>query len=442
MTKRRRYRWPAPANLLIAMVIAGSGIAVSGIAVSTTAGGQEPSPAELKSDVLQWVDELDASSLAKRKAAEKSLIESGPAALAFLPESKPGISVEASERLDRVRKALQAIRTETETKSEGIEIRLDDVSNLGEALEAISRDSGVEFEHDANESLPIDSVASPLSFWHAVDLVLDQASLDVNFYGGDEGVLQLTARQPERPSRVDSAAYTGVYRIEPTAVTSRRSLNRPDLSGLNISVEISWEPRLTPIGLTLPIDQLLGKLDDGQTLTPQESGDTIDVATTSDIAFSEFFLPMQLPAGQPEKIATLSGQIRALLPGKQQDFELKLDQVGNKKTIDAMTVEVEGVRANGPLHEIRVGVLLRDADRSLESHRHWIFENDVHVRRKDGSRADHLGYEVYRQTAEGVGVGYLFDLGDVPADSTLVYRSPTAVVPSEVSFLIQDIALP
>ena len=151
---------------------------------------------------------------------------------------------------------------------------------------------------------------------------------------------------------------------------------------------------------------------------------------------------MQLPAGQPENVEALSGIIRALLPGKRQTFELKLNDVAGKETIDAMTVALEGVRKNGPLHEIRVGISLQDAERSLESHRHWIFENDAYVTRKDGSRADHLGYEVYRQSESGVGVGYLFDLGDAIAESTFMYESPTAVVLNEVPFVIQDIPLP
>ncbi len=397
---------------------------------------------DLKSNVLEWVDELDAPSLGKRKAAEQSLIEAGPDALQYLPETKAGISIEAAERLTRVRKALQSMRTETETKSGSISIRLNDVSTLGEALEAISRDSGIEFEYDGDESMAISPVEAPLSFWHAIDLVLDQAGLDINFYGGDVGTLQLTPRNPERPSRVDSAAYTGVYRIEPTMVTARRNLSNPTMNGLSIGVEISWEPRLTPIGLTIPIAQLTGRLDDDAILKPQESGETIDVATNSDIAFSEFYLPLKLPAGQPNKIQALSGIIRALLPGKQQTFELSLAEPNSKKTIDAMTVQIEAIRKNGPLHEIRVGVELQDADRSLESHRHWIFENEVHVKLKDGSRADHLGYEVYRQTESNVGIGYLFDLGDEVNEATFIYKSPTAVVPNEVPFVIQDIALP
>lgn len=394
-----------------------------------------------KSDVLRWVDELDARSLSTRKAAERALIDAGPNALDFLPESKPGMSIEATERLSRVRKTLMKQRTKMETSAESASVDLGNAATLGEALEAISRDSGIEFDIDADPSLAITTTGTSLPFWHALDLVLDQASLDINFYAGDQNTLKLVGRAPERPSRVDSAAYAGVYRIEPTAVTSRLALDNPTLSALNISVQIAWEPRMTPIGLTLPIDQLSAKLDDGAKLKPQESGDTIDVATNADIAFSEFFLPMQLPAGQPEKVESLTGLVRALLPGKKQTFDLPLSQSGTPQTIDAMTVTVESVRPNGPLHEVRVGVELKDADRSLESHRHWIFENQVFVRRKDGSRADHLGYEVYRQTNSGVGIGYLFDLG-LPEEATLVYQSPTAVIPSEVSFVIQDIPLP
>ncbi|WP_144057740.1 hypothetical protein [Novipirellula maiorica] len=413
------------------------------LAFSVSLGGQcQETADDLKSDVLEWVDELDASSLAKRQAAENALIQAGPDVLQYLPENKTGMSIEASERLTRVRKALFSLRTQNEVESLGISIRLGDAETVGEAFEAISRDSGIEFEFDGDESTPIQSVATPLPFWHAVDLVLDQANLDINFYGGDRETLQIVRREPDRPSRVDSAAYTGVYRIEPTSVNSRRVLNRPKLSALNISMEISWEPRTTPIGLTIPIAQLRGELDDGAKLKPQETGETIDIATNSEIAFSEFYLPMQLPAGQPQKIESISGVIKAILPGKRQTFELPLSEPGKDVKLDAMQVTLEQVRKNGPIHEVRIGVTLDDAGRSLESHRQWIFENSAFVKRADGSRADHLGYEVYRQTANGVGIGYLFDLGDSVGESKLIYESPTAVVSNEVSFVLQDIMLP
>jgi hypothetical protein len=412
------------------------------VLITATVGRGQQIDAELKSHVLEWIDQLDAPSLSVRKAAEQSLIEVGPAALPFFPETKRDASVEATERLTRVRRVLTSQQSKQRVEAEQVVIRLADVSTLQDAFEAISRDSGVEFEYDGDQSIKIVPTPALLSFWHALDLVLDQANLDINFYGGDRNSLKIVQRAEHRPSRVDSAAYSGIYRIEPTLVTSRRHLSQPALSGLNVNVEISWEPRLTPIGLTIPVQQLSGRLDNDEPLSPQVSGDTIDVATNSDIAFSEFYLPMQLPAGQPEKIESLSGLIRALMPGPQAKFELPLTQKSPTQTIDSMTVRVEDVRANGPLHQIRISVELANADRSLESHRHWLFENQIYVKRPDGSRADHLGYEVYRQTSSGVGVGYLFDLGESVGESTLIYQSPTAVIPNEVSFSIQDVPLP
>ena len=430
--------------MLFRTAIRAATVLVSALAIPTAIqpGYGQTESAQWKADVMEWVDQLDAPSLADRKAAEKSLIEAGPDVLPFLPEPKAGGSVEANARLSRIRMTLKARRTKSETTEEKVVIDLKNVSTLREAFEAISRDSGIEFEYQGDQSVAVEPVSSALSFWHAVDLVLDQTNLDINFYGGGRETLLIVPRNPDRPSRVDSAAYTGIYRIEPTLVTSRRHLSQPEMSGLNVNVEISWQPRRTPIGLTIPIQQLSGRLDDDQALTPQTSGETIDIATNSDIAFSEFYLPMKLPAGQPEKIQSLSGMIRALMPGKQQTFELSLTDQNASQTIDSMTVQVEDIRRNAPLHQIRIAVELKNADRSLESHRHWILENQVHVKRKDGSRADHLGYEVYRQTESGVGIGYLFDLGESVGQSTLIYQSPTAVVPNEVPFVIQDIPLP
>lgn len=395
-----------------------------------------------RADVLEWVDELDSPTLRVRKEAERSLLAAGPDALEYLPREEAVLSIEKSERLARVRKALKTDRAKADVDTKSTRIKLDKASNLGDALAAISLASGIQFEHDADIAIPINPVAAPLSFWHALDIVLDQANLDVNFYGGGSETLRLNPRADKRPSRVDSAAYVGVYRLEPTSVSSRRNLRQAELNRLNVVVEVSWEPRLTPIGLTIPVAQISGKLDDGAILKPQESSQTIPVTTNAAIAFSEVYFPLQLPAGQPSKISSLSGIINALLPGPKKSFEIPLVEPNGKQKIDAMSVQLESVRVDGPLHEIRVAVELDKAGRALESHRSWIFENEAFVRLKDGTKAERLGFEVYRQTESGVGVAYRFDLGDEADESTFVYRSPTSIVPNEVPFVIQDIPLP
>ncbi|EMI54556.1 hypothetical protein [Rhodopirellula sallentina] len=413
-------------------------------------------------DVPVWIAELDGPTAQTRREAEQKLLAAGPEAAEYVPVILDSLSLDARERLQRIEAQWRQMKTRVEIET--TTVRMAEAQSLGEALEAISLASGVEFDL-ASSGVPIDATqpihppAAPMGFWQAVDLVLDQTNLDINFYAGDRERLALVPRAEERMSRVDSAAYAGIYRIEPTMVTARRVLGAPSQNGLNLTMSISWQPNRTPIGLSIPISEVTGKLDNGVDLKPQTSGERIDIATSGEIAESQFYLPMRLPArridfdgkendkavprGDASEIKNLSGKITALLPGNRRQFTLMLDEVTPSQTQDAMTVTIERLRDSDPLHEIRVGVELMFAGRSLESHRQWIFENDVWVRLADGTRKDHLGYEVYRQTKTGVGIGYLFDLGgEIPADAELIYESPTSVRRNEVPFLVNGIPLP
>ncbi|MEM9365428.1 MAG: hypothetical protein AAGD07_05490 [Planctomycetota bacterium] len=397
-------------------------------------------------EVSLWVDQLDAPQLATRRKAEQRLIEAGPRARVHLPVSTAHLSQEARLRLQDVIASWQRARSAEASRLDTID--LDGAETLGAALEAISLATEVEFEHNANENAPVVVPAGPLSFWQALDLLLDQSDLDVNIYGGDRSTLMLVPREEERPSRVDSAAYAGVYRMEPTTVTSRRVLGRPRLSGLNVTMTLAWQPNRTPIGLTIPVGELQANLSNGAPLQSQASGETIEIATTSDLTESEFVLPMELPVRRdPEvdAIARIQGRIQALMPGPRHKFSLKISQPGALESKDAMTVAIESVRPNGPLHEVRLRVTLAEAGDALESHRMWLLENDAHAESDDGTRLDHLGYQVYSQSPNEVGIGYLFDFGgssSVDASLRLIYQSPVSVSQVAVPFMIEAIPLP
>jgi hypothetical protein len=418
------------------------GLAVLSLLTATIGRAQDVATQQRQvnqDDVLEWVDQLDATKASERAAAEAKLIAAGVEVLEFLPEQRGDFSVEAAERFERVKKALQEAKATQQT--DAIRVRLDDAKTLDDALEQISRESGIEFEHHAEGTTPIQAPGAPLSFWHAVDLVLDQSELDINHYAGDSQTLVLVPRSKNRRNRVDSAAYSGVYRIETTSINARRVFNQPEQSGLSLSMQITWQPGITPIGLTIPIQQISGKFEDGEKVIPQATGGTIDVSTNRDLAFSEFYLPLELPVESHDEIRSLSGKIQSLLPGKRHAFELPLDKPAEPKTKDAMTVQLDQVRQNGDLYEVRLSVEIDDADKALESHRQWIFQNPVTLKDHTGTIIDHLGYELYRQTENSIGIGYLFDLERVEGAS-LLYESPTSVVKNEVTFVLQDIALP
>ena len=404
--------------------------------------GSLPVNESLESRVQQLIQELDASQLAQRNAAEQALQELGEEALPFLPAAGTTLPPEVTKRVERLRVRI-AKNSATKVASKKLkEILLGNAATLGEALEAISRASGIEFSDVPNAEQKIDPFGSPLPFWHAVDYVLDQVDLDIDFYSGEAGTISLCPRAENRPNRVDSAAYAGIYRLEPVIVTSRRILRDASLSGMSVELEVAWKPDSHPIGISLPFVHLLAKLDDGASVGSPEPDGAIDIAPSDEVATTTIQIPLNLPAGRPTKIVSLSGKIISMLPGEIKQFDFPLKIASQTQTADFVTVKLEDVRKNGPLHEVRLGVEYKSPGKAMESHRGWLLGNEVYVSMPDGSRQDHLGYELYRHNETGVGIGYLFDIGDTPGEAKLVYKTPTAVVENEIDFVIQDIQMP
>jgi len=389
-----------------------------------------------------WVENLDASSSLDRRRAEQALLAAGPSILESLPKRVPGHSIEAAERLTRVREILSAQKDAAVKPSSQGFISLSGVKTFGAALEKIGLEAGVSFHHSIDENDPIEMVSQSLPFWHALDLLLDQKKLDINFYGGGSKTLQLVRRRDGRPSRVDSADYRSVFRLEPISVSAKRTLRQTALGGVNIALEVCWEPQVTPIGISFPLQKLKATLDSGGILLPQRSGGTVDVATTSEIAFAECNLPLQLPSGKSERIVSLKGIMRTMIPGPKKRFEIPLLSGSGEMTIDAMTVSLDAVKETDQLYQVAISIDLVEAGRSLESHRQWVFENRVFLERQDGTSIEHLGFEILRQTESGFGVSYLFNIKSDPSVLTLVYESPTSVSSKDIEFELKEIPLP
>lgn len=396
-----------------------------------------------RAEVERLVEQLEATQSAQRRAAERALIELGEPIRQWLPEDDQSLDAELRQRLQRVRQQLRAVPDEPELPLDGGVVRLGGAETLEAALAAITRDTGVEFSPPGEADTAITPLDTPLPFWQALDYVLDQADLEIDYYGGDRQSLRLRASDPQRSPRVDAAAYAGVFRLEPTIVTSRRVLRREQLSGLSVEIELAWMPGLTPIGVTLPLDSLQATFEDGQQVPARgDQTGSIEVATGRQIPMATLQLPLQLPASQPGDISSLAGRLQAMLPGATKRFEFPLKLASVTERADDVTVTFEAVRRSGELHEVRLGVEFGSPRDAMASHRMFLMDNEVFVTSEDGRRREHLGYQLYRQSRDGIGIGYLFDVGESLHGMTLHYETPTSVVQVDVEFLIDDIRMP
>jgi hypothetical protein len=404
---------------------------------------QPEADAQLAANVRQLVRQLDDPSLAQREAAERSLTELGAAALPLLPNVTPRMSAEVKDRLARVRSELE--KAAVAAVSQGTRVTLKGEMTLGEALVQIEKQTGNKAVASSGEDakLKLDIEGSP--YWQALDEVLDQAGMSVNIFGGRFNALTVISRPDGEEARAGRAAYEGLFRFDAVRVESRRSLRNPNISGMQVALEIAWEPRITPISIELPLDQLQAASAAGDMLAIDARRRSLEAPGAAEMSAVELNVPLELPGRDVEKIASLKGQLIAMLPGRQETFEFT--DLANANRIEqrrgGVTVTLETVRKNNDLHVVYMYVAFDEAANALESHRGWIYQNEAYLLDPKGERVSFAAFEATRQADNGVGKAYLFDLEERPlAGFKFVYKTPAAVVRLPVDFELKDIPLP
>jgi len=418
---------------------------VAAILATSTALVFAQDTADLKLQVRQLVRQLDDPELEVRDRAEQSLIKIGTESLDLLPPPDQQPSEEVRHRLARVRQTIE--RSAALQSLEGTQVTLvGEGLKLADVLTAIEEQTGNRLEMNmpeeggTNAGLKIAFEAIP--FWTALDRVLDQASATVYPFNQAD-VLEVQPAGSEMRSRVGSASYAGPFRIEPTSIEARRNL-RTGSHTLNLTLDVAWEPRLTPIALKLPLDLLKATDEDGQPIDLVESETTIPIDVEGSASASQVSIPLRVPSRDLTKIARLRGTLRALVPGRVETFrfdDLKKAS-GTEKSKGDVTVFLDGVRANNDLWDVRVRVEFKDAAGALESHRGWIYQNERYLLTGADERVEELAMELTAQSASAIGFTYAFDLPGGPEGVSFVYKTPVMFVEMPIEFELKDIELP
>jgi hypothetical protein len=280
-------------------------------------------------------------------------------------------------------------------------------------------------------------------FWPAVDKLLDQTGLGVYNYGG-ENALSIVSRDMQDGNRFGNASYSGPFRLEILEIQAQRNLRQAQRRSLKLQLEISWEPRLRPIALSQPIEDLQATTDAGSPLSVSQPDAVLDVEVPDGTQAAEIVLSFDLPSREAKKITSLRGRLRALVPGRRAEFRFTdlANAAGKTDRRGGVQVTLDDVRKNNAIWEVHMRMALDEDNHALESHRGWVFQNKSYLVGKDGEAIDNAGFETTRQTRNEVGVAYLFDLPEGIEGLTWVYETPAAIVELPVEYEIKDIELP
>ncbi len=403
---------------------------------------------ELGLQVRRLVRQLDGDLLADREQAEQALIDLGPDALELLPTPSRNTSAEVKVRLERVRKAMES--AQAEAAAQPSLVTLSGQMLLSEALAAMEKQTGnrlVDFrprqrQQQTDPTVTTDFEETP--FWTALDNLLDQAQLTVYNYSGEQGAVAFVARSEKESNRGSRAAYAGLFRFEGVKIEARRDLRNADNQALLLTMEVTWEPRISPVVIQIPLADIQISDEQGNRLAIDSRMSRFEVPVENAIPAAEIQIPLVLPNRSVREIASLSGAMTAVVPGRIETFEFK--NLQDAKSVEQsranVTVVLDQVRKNVDLYEISVRVRYADAENALDSHRGWIYNNQAHLLDGQGERIEDIGMQTFRQTQDEVGISYMFDCEQGLEGCKFVYKTPAMLVNLPVDYELTKIPLP
>ena len=395
-------------------------------------------------EVRKLIKELDGKSLKERDAAEKSLIELGASILGYLPEIDANTSGEMKIRLQRIRQQLQTV--EIESYFEFSKVTLSGKMPLPEAIESITKQTGNKIMlegENAFDSVEVDLDEKDSPFWNVMSKIMTQAKLRVNNFATSDG-LSLVSGMQEGAGETPESYSTGPFRIDVASIQSSLPFGSRLGGQLDLSLTVSWEPRLKPIFMSIPMAKLQATSNDGQALASSNPESDPEVPLNNGGCSTQIDLQLQRPPRAATKLSKLSGEFVFAVPGDKHKYVFKKFGNGARQSekFGETTVTLEGARRNGKVFEMRVLVEIGNDQGALDSFRGWILSNEAYLLDPKERRMENVGLQTYGITSNSVGIAYLFQINGNPDEYQFIYESPGSITKQTVKYELQDIELP
>jgi hypothetical protein len=409
-------------------------------AASAASTDDEPISSEA---VAAAVRDLGADTLAARAAAEQSLLEMGPDVLELLP---PVDVIEAPA----VREAVRRIRTQLELQAARQSIEPDDVTLTGrmtlrEAAAAIGRQTGnlvlVDRLPDEVSDRPIEVAFESAPFWKCLGDVQRMAGASWEMVN-DPPAVALILRAADASPPV-AGTTSGVFRVSVESLALKPGVVR-------VQFQLVAEPRLRPLFLKLADADFEAKVGDQplELFSPAAKTE-LPMTTRAPASFAVLF---HRPAEERSGPLTIKGKLIVETAAAPTEVHFR-DLSGTVPVVrrrGGVTVTLQRARylpstAAGRRARVRLSISYDTGGPAFESHRTWIYHNDVCLQSEDGRRfAVNDGFDTMAEASGGVVVEYRFkDLPDLPPTAwELVYVAPTLLIEAPVEFEFRDLELP
>lgn len=403
-------------------------------------------------EVERLLRDLDAASRATRQAAEKRLLELGPAVLPHLPPPELLPNAAVRDAVARVRVELE--RRQAQTSIQPSRVTLRGERQLREWIAELSRQSGNVIESSdvpvgmLDQRFQWDQVQLP--FWQATDFVRSRTGLR---FRSDATSRRLRLILPDEPSRrQELAADTrSAFRVAAVSVQSREIAGQADRQLVRLRLEVMPEPRLRPLFLQFAAKDCVAKSGQRE-LLPHNPDASYELPLAEGSGQFPVTLDFVAPAKLPRETLELRGRFNITTAASTEAIRFgDLAQAGQDKlgvarrrggvTVTLHKATFAKVEPRGHDARVAVSVAYDSGGPAFESHRQWMLHNEVFLETPDGQRVTlNGGHETSRQQDGAIAVEYRFvNLPDPLPSYRFVYVAPTLIIDVPVEFELRGI---
>jgi hypothetical protein len=396
------------------------------------------------------IRQLDAAELSKRDLAETELVRLGARVLPLLPKPGEVLGANAQQALTRIRAKLEVATARAAAESTTVE--LTGKHTLKHILAELARQTGNKIDH--LDRMPPELLDKKhevtwraMPFWTALDDICDMAKLTVYPYDQGPGIA-LRPKPDLLLPRSDLAGYVGPLRLEATNLTLERDPRVVGNPQLRIGLEISWEPRLRPISIELPLEKISAVDDQNKRLESARKEGVATALIPNGTKATELQVLLEAPPRTANILDLVKGKVRMLLPGRVEKFEfenlaesLKPEQKWEKKIAQA-TVTIERIQRNNDLWEVQMKLSYDQAHDAFDSHlAGWILQYTPQLIDAEGKAQDHAGYDTALRNDKEYGITYYYDIPTIQG-AKFIYSCPAVLQRIELEYELKNLRLP
>jgi hypothetical protein len=292
------------------------------------------------------------------------------------------------------------------------------------------------------------------SFWQALDVIGDEFGFQTNaspILKTDSAAVVLTpSKAGSEPPR---GRFNQAFLVEADSLKLRPRFGDPDQQLLRVPLRITAEPRLRPLFLKLVGTDFSAQTEGNVTLPPFSPAAKLELPLGEEGTETAFPMDFLVPQPFAEPAIDLTGKVTLTVAAGSEEItfrDLTKDTGASRRrggvtvTLNEIAFQPDKKHADRQSATFRITVHYDTGGPAFESHRTWMFHNQVYLEDAHGLKVDrNSDFHTALQTDGGVIVEYNFDnLPGQAGDYQFVYVAPTLIINVPVSFEFKSLKVP